>query len=101
MDFFTVPTLRFQILYIFVILNHSRRRVMHFAVTAHPTMDWVIQQLRKRCLLVNNPAICSVTTTESTETSWAGFSWELGLPKSKRPTDAPGKIHSRKGMEAH
>jgi hypothetical protein len=34
---FTVPTLRFQILYIFVILNHSRRQVVHFAVTAHPT----------------------------------------------------------------
>src|SRR5262252_4684418 len=34
MDFFTVPTLRFQILHIFVILNHSRRQVVHFAVTA-------------------------------------------------------------------
>jgi transposase InsO family protein len=47
MDFFTVPTVRFQILYIFVILNHSRRQVVHFAVTAHPTMAWVIQQLRE------------------------------------------------------
>ena len=47
MDFFTVPTLGFQILYIFVILNHSRRQVEHFAVTAHPTMAWVIQQLRE------------------------------------------------------
>jgi hypothetical protein len=47
MDFFTVPTLRFQILYLFVILNHSRRQVVHFAVTAHPTMAWVIQQLRE------------------------------------------------------
>jgi len=43
-----VPTtVRFQILYIFVILNHSRRQVVRFAVTAHPTMDWVIQQLRE------------------------------------------------------
>jgi transposase InsO family protein len=47
MDFFTVPTLRFQILYIFVILNHSRRQVVHFAVTPHPTTAWVIQQLRE------------------------------------------------------
>src|SRR5215469_9014429 len=31
----------------FVILNHSRRQVVHFAVTAHPTMAWVIQQLRE------------------------------------------------------
>ena len=56
-DFFTVATLRFQILYIFVILN-SRRQVVHFTVTAHPTMACVTQ----RCLLVNNPAICSMTT---------------------------------------
>ena len=42
-----MPTVRFQILYIFVILNHSRRQVVHFAVTAHPTMAWVIQQLRE------------------------------------------------------
>jgi putative transposase len=34
MDFFTVPTLRLQTLYLFVILNHSRRQVVHFAVTA-------------------------------------------------------------------
>ena len=47
MDFFTVPTLRFQILYIFVILNHSRRQVVHFAVTPHPTTAWVSQQLRE------------------------------------------------------
>jgi hypothetical protein len=47
MDFFTVPTLRFQILYVFVVLNHSRRQVVHFGVTAHPTMAWVIQQLRE------------------------------------------------------
>ena len=47
MDFFTVPTLRFQILYMFVVLSHSRRQVVHFAVTAHPTMECVIQQLRE------------------------------------------------------
>ena len=47
MDFFTVPTLRFQILYVFVVLSHSRRQVVHFGVTAHPMMAWVIQQLRE------------------------------------------------------
>jgi hypothetical protein len=40
MDFFTVPTIRFQILYVFVVLNHARRQVVHVAVTAHPTMPW-------------------------------------------------------------
>jgi putative transposase len=47
MDFFTVPTIRFQVLYVFVVLSHSRRQIVHFGVTAHPTMAWVIQQLRE------------------------------------------------------
>jgi putative transposase len=47
MDFFTVPTIRFQILFIFVVLNHAPRQVIHVAVTAHPTMVRVIQQLRE------------------------------------------------------
>jgi len=47
MDFFTVATLRFQVLYVFVVLNHSRRQVVHFGVTAHLSMAWVIQQLRE------------------------------------------------------
>jgi putative transposase len=45
MDFFAVPTLRFKVLYVFVVLNHSWRQVVHFGVTAHPTMTWVIRQL--------------------------------------------------------
>jgi len=36
-DFFTVPTIHFRILYVFVVLSHERRRIVHFAVTAHPT----------------------------------------------------------------
>ena len=36
-DFFTVPTVRFQVLYVFLVLAHDRRRIVHFAVTAHPT----------------------------------------------------------------
>ena len=46
-DFFTVPTLRFQILYVFVVLAHDRRRIVHFGVTAHPTAEWTVQQLRE------------------------------------------------------
>ena len=46
-DFFTVPTLRFQILYVFLVLAHDRRRILHFGVTAHPTAEWTAQQLRE------------------------------------------------------
>ena len=33
-DFFTVPTIRFQVLYVFLVLAHERRRILHFHVTA-------------------------------------------------------------------
>ena len=46
-DFFTVPTFRFQILYVFLVLAHDRRRILHFGVTAHPTAEWTAQQLRE------------------------------------------------------
>ncbi len=46
-DFFTVPTIRFQVLYVFLVLAHHRRRIVHFNVTAHPTAEWASQQLRE------------------------------------------------------
>jgi transposase InsO family protein len=46
-DFFTVPTIRFQVLYVFLVLAHDRRRIVHFNVTAHPTAEWAAQQLRE------------------------------------------------------
>ena len=44
-DFFTVPTISFRILYVFLVLSHERRRVVHFNVTSHPTAEWTAQQL--------------------------------------------------------
>jgi transposase InsO family protein len=44
-DFFTVHTIWFQVLFVFVILAHDRRRVLHFNVTAHPTAEWTAQQI--------------------------------------------------------
>jgi len=47
MDFFTVPTLTFAVLYCFFVIAHDRRRILHFNGTKHPTGTWVIQQLRE------------------------------------------------------
>src|SRR5262249_3374633 len=47
MDFFTVPTLTFKLLYCFFVMEHGRRRILHLNVTSHPTSDWVVQQLRE------------------------------------------------------
>ena len=42
-DFFTVPTIRFEVLYVFLMLAHDRRRILHVAVSAHPTAEWAAQ----------------------------------------------------------
>ena len=44
-DFFVVPTLSFRVLFVFVVLAHHRRRVLHFNVTANPTAEWTAQQM--------------------------------------------------------
>jgi transposase InsO family protein len=47
MDFFTVPTLTFGMIYCFFVISHDRRRILHCNVTRHPTSVWVTQQLRE------------------------------------------------------
>ena len=47
MDFFVVPTLTFRVLFVFVVLAHDRRRILHFNVTSHPTAEWTAQQIRE------------------------------------------------------
>ena len=47
MDFFTVPTLTFRVLYCFFVIEHGRRKILHFNVTEHPTGPWIVQQLRE------------------------------------------------------
>jgi len=44
-DFFVVPTAVFRVLFVFVVLRHDRREVVHFNVTAHPTAVWTGHQL--------------------------------------------------------
>ena len=47
MDLFTVPTASLRVLYGFFVIDHSRRRILHFNATFNPTAAWVIQQLRE------------------------------------------------------
>jgi transposase InsO family protein len=44
-DFFTMPTIMFQVFYVFLVLRHDRRRVVHFNVTTSPTARWAAQQI--------------------------------------------------------
>ena len=48
MDFFTVPTIYFKVLYVLVIVSHERQKINHyFAVTSHPASVWVSQQVKE------------------------------------------------------
>lgn len=46
MDFVTVPTIKMEILYVFVIIHHKTRKIIQFGVTKNPNSSWVKQQLR-------------------------------------------------------
>ena len=46
LDFFTVPTTTFRVLYCLFVIEHGRRRILHFNVTRHPSAEWVVQQLQ-------------------------------------------------------
>jgi len=47
MDFLVVPTACFKLLYLWFVIGHGRREILHVNVTAHPTTAWVMQQLRE------------------------------------------------------
>jgi len=49
LDFFTVPTATFQILFVLVILSHDRRQILHFNATRHPSAEWTARQLLEAC----------------------------------------------------
>ena len=44
-DFFTMPTITMKVLFVFIVLEHRRRQVLHFNVTDHPTAAWTSQQI--------------------------------------------------------
>ena len=60
-DFFLVPTPTLRVLFVFVILAHDRRRIVHFNVTEDPTAQWTAQQL-----LEAFPYQCGATSSSST-----------------------------------
>ena len=73
MDFFTVPTVSFRLLYVLLVIHHPRRKILHANVTAHPTAAWVRQQLREafpfedapRYLLMDRDSIFAAEVTQT------------------------------------
>jgi hypothetical protein len=96
-DFFFVPTLTFKLLYGFVVLSHDRRRILHVAVTAHPTAEWTAQQLREafpgdgtepRFLIRDNDAIYGESFEECVRLSASSSSGPPARVPGSRPTSS-------------
>ena len=88
-DFCVVVTVTFRLLYVFVVMEHATRRIMHTNVTAHPTAAWTLQQLRAaipadhtyRFLLHDRDSIFSPQLDEGIR--------HLGLQVLKTPVRTP------------
>ncbi len=88
-DFFVAVTATFRLLYVFVIIHHSSRRLLHFNVTTHPTAAWALQQLREaiglegahRYLIHDQDSIFARSLDESIK--------NLGLTVLKSPPHSP------------
>jgi putative transposase len=87
-DFFVVPTVFFDLLFVFVILSHDRRRLIHFAITEHPTAEWTSRQLLEafpwnsapRYLLRDRDGSYGARFYEAAE--WLGIQEVLTAPQS-------------------
>ena len=102
LDFFTVPTATFRVLYVLLLMTHERRRILHFNVTDTPSPRWAARQLLEafpyetapRFLLRDNDANFAADFTRCAKS--------LGIDEIKSAPQSPwqsppGKIHTAKG----
>src|SRR5271157_5807794 len=94
-DLCLVPTVRFERLFAFVIIGHGRRQLLWFAVTRHPTAEWLAQQIveafrgRRR-----RPIWCATMMAHTARSSRAGFGRWGSATEPHRP-GRPGRTHMR------
>ena len=67
-DFFIVPTIRFKLLFVLVVLAHARRKVIHCNVTENPTAQWTSQQMIEAFPWTAHPSTCFGIVMRSTAT---------------------------------
>jgi hypothetical protein len=96
-DFFVAVTATFRVLYVFVVIEHGTRRLAHVNLTAHPTAEWALQQLRevvseearRGYLIHDRDRIFSRRLDESIEA--------LGFEVLRSPRESPKPIPSANG----
>jgi len=87
-DFFVVPTATCRLLFVLVILAHERRRVMHIAVTDHPTAEWTAQQLREAFPWNEAPRYL-VHDRDTAFHAWATMATAIGIEEVITAVRAP------------
>jgi len=65
MDFFTVPTLTFGVLYCFFVIGHDRRKILRFNVTRNPSALWTVQQIPRSVTIPESLAVDLLELTVS------------------------------------
>jgi len=89
-DFFVVPTATFRLLFVFIVLAHERRRVVHFNISTHPTSEWVAQQIAEAFPW----GTVSLSTCCMTELPPAAYAFDLlysnGAPSASAAGQAEG-----------
>src|SRR6266446_8527075 len=86
MDLFVVPTISFRLLYGLLIMGHGRRQILWFGVTAHPTAEWIANQITEACGWEQAPRYPFVTGTgPMVRSSSEGFDqWAFAIDRRRR-----------------
>ena len=88
-DFLTVPTLNFRVLYVFVALWHVRRQILHFNVTATPSTSWTAQQLREAFACTSAPKYLPRDRDSIYGWEFDRCAWALGLETLRMAPRSP------------
>ena len=84
MDLFVVPTISFRLLYGLLIMGHGRRQILWFGVTAHPTAEWIANQITEACGWEAGP---SLSDPRPGRGLWRGLYPKTSIHGHSRSTD--------------
>ena len=96
-DFFTLPTATFRVLFVFIVRRHDRRRIAHFNVTDHPSAEWTAQQIVDAFPWESAPRFMLRDRDESMDRTSAGASRDSAATRFGRRRARHGKIRTSKG----
>ena len=96
-DFFTVPTITMRVLFVFIVLEHDRRKVLHFNVIEHPTGAWTAQQIVE-AFAYREAAQYLIRDRDSRYSAEVQLRIQsLVSRRFSQPHEVPGKIHTSSG----